>query len=163
MPNFTFGPKAALPDDATFSAALGVNPAGRLTDFDLYKAVKLIGDSRYGLCEAGDDIEGVLISVEVNTVNAGYGFGTILCKDAVVASNAGAGAIAVGAYVVAAAQPAVGTALTRVTSGPLTGNLPTPVRVATALELEASNFKWRVTSLLGGNGGVGTPILIQRI
>jgi hypothetical protein len=163
MAEFIFGVKAGLADDAVFSAALGVNVAGKLTSLDSFKVVKLIGDSRYGLAIDGDSIEGFLIAVEPSTVNNGFGFGSIQCKENFIVSNAGAGAIAVGALVVAAAQPAVGTALATVASGPLTGNRAAPVRAAAGAELTRPFFNWRVTSLLRGNGGVGTQILIERI
>lgn len=158
MAGFTFGPLAGLADDSTFSAALGVNPAGKLTDSDKGKCVKLIADSTYGLVADGNDIEGILLSVEPNTVNNGYGFGTVQCKERVVATNGGAAPIAVGAEVVAAAQPAVGTAITPISSGTQTGVYAPPVKAGTG-----TIFKWRVVSLLGGAGAVGTPILIERI
>lgn len=158
MTAFLFQPVVPLPDDATQNAALGVNPAGKLTDKDIGKALKLIGDSRYGVVADGDEIEAVLLSIEPFTVNDGYGFGTIQTKERVVASNAGAGAIAVGATVLAAAQPAVGTEITTLTTGTQTGVKPTPVKAGAP-----TKFLWRVVSLLGGNGGVGTTILIERI
>lgn len=158
MAAFQFGVPAGFVDSSTFSAALGVNAAGKLTDSDVGKAVKLIADSTYGLCADGNDIEGVLYSVEPATVNDGFGFGTILCDERFVGSNAGAGAIAVGAQVIAADQTAVGTALTAISSGVMTGVLPTPVKAGTG-----TVFKWRVISLLGGAGAVGTPILLERV
>lgn len=158
MTDFTFQPVVPLPDDATQSAALGVNAAGKLTDKDIGKAVKLIGDSRYGVVADGDDIEAVLISVEPVTVQNGLGFGTIQTKERIVAQNKGAGAIAVGAYVVAAAQPAVGTEIALLTSGTQTGVRPTPVKAGAGTQ-----FKWRVVSLLGGAGAVDSTILIERV
>lgn len=158
MADFKFGPLAGLADDSTFSAALGVSAGTKLTDSDKGKAVKLIADSNYGLCADGNDIEGILLSVEPITVNNGFGFGTVQHKERVVASNAGAGAIAVGAFVVAADQGAVGTALTPISSGTQTGVYPTPVKAGAG-----TLWKWRVISLLGGAGAVGTPILIERV
>ncbi len=155
MATFKFGVQAGLTDDATFGAALGVNPAGKLTDRDLYKAVKLSGDSTYSLCADGDEIEGILVAVEPSTVNAGYGFGTVQKKERVLARNMGA-AIAVGAYVVAAAQPAVGTAIGAESTGQSTGAQPTPVKSGTP-----ATYKWRVVSLIT-SGATGGIILIER-
>lgn len=158
MASFVMGVPAGFEDTSLCSAALGVNAAGKLTDYDLGKAVKLIADSTYGLCANGDDIEGQLVSVEPVTVNDGFGFGTIQVAERLVAKNSGGAAIAVGAEVIAAAQPAVGTAITAVSSGTQTGIRPMPVKSGTG-----AIFKWRVISLLGGAGAVGTPILIEKI
>lgn len=170
MTSFVMQPVVPLADDSTHNAALGVNAAGKLTDKDIGKALKLLGDSRYGVCSDGDEIEAVLLSVEPFTVNDGLGFGTIQTKERFVATNGGAGAIAVGAYVIAAAQPAVGTAITPVSSGTATGVAATPVKeraepslTGNAQTLTLPKFNWRVVSLLGGNGGVGTNILIERV
>ena len=156
--DFSFGIPVNMADDSVTSAALGVNAAGALTDKDIGKAVKLIGDSRYGVCADGDDIEGVLAAVAPHTVNSGYGFGSVQTKERIIAVNSGAGAIAVGAFVVAAAQPAVGTEIALVTTGAQTGTRPMPVKAGAGV-----SFKWRVVALLGGAGAVGAPLLIERV
>lgn len=158
MTDFVYSVLASLPDDAVVSAALGVNAAGKLTDFDKYKALKLAGNNNYVLAADGDDIEGVLVSVEPFTVNNGFGFGSVQTKDRIIARNDGAGAIAVRAQVIAAAQGAVGTANTTISTGALTGVTPTPVKAGTG-----AVFNWRVISLLGAAGAVGDPILIERV
>lgn len=170
MTSFVMQPVVPLADDSTQNAALGVNPAGKLTDKDIGKALKLIGDSRYGVCADGDEIEAVLLSLEPFTVNDGLGFGTIQTKERFVATNGDAGALAIGDYVVAAAQPAVGTAITPVASGTSTGVAATPVKkraepslTGNAQTLTLPKFNWRIVSLLGGNGGVGTNVLIERV
>ena len=163
MADFNFGVKTGSLPDTYVSAALGASTAAKLSDLDIGKVVKLGGDSRYIVASAGDQIEGFLKGVQPNTVNDGFSFGTVQVKEQKVVVNAGAGVIAIGAFVVAAAQPAVGTAIALVSSGRYKGERPAPVRVATAPELEASHFKWRVTSHLGGAGAVSAPMLIERI
>lgn len=156
--DFTFGVLVNMSEDSIISAALGANAAGKLTDKDIGKAVKLAGDSRYEVCADGNDIEGIVAAIEPHTVNAGLGFGSVQTQGRVVASNAGAAPIAVGAYVVAAAQPAVGTEIALLTTGTQTGTRPVPVKAGAG-----TVFKWRVIALLGGAGAVGTPILIERV
>ncbi len=85
-------------------------------------------------------------SLEPFTVNSGFSFGVVQTNGRVRAYNADAGALAVGAYVINAAQVAVGTAgLLRVKAGAGTA------------------FKWRVISLLGGSGAVASTVLIERV
>lgn len=158
MAAFQFGVPAGFASDSYIAAALGVAAGTKLTDLDIGKAVKLIADSNYGLVADGNDIEGVLVSVEPVTVNDGLGFGTVQVKERVVAISAGAGALTLGAYVVAAAQQAVGTAVTAVSSGPHTGVKGPNVKAGAGVL-----FKWRVVSLLSGAGAVGTPVLIEKI
>lgn len=162
MTDFVFNVVVPLADDSTTTAALGVNGSTPLTDKDLGKAVKLAGNNNYVVCSDGDDIEGVVLSVEPFTVNSGYGFGTVQTKERFVAKNSNAdnsnGPLAVGDFVVAAAQPAVGTAITAISSGNQTGVKPTPVKTGSG-----TNFKWRVISLLGGTGAVNSSVLIERV
>lgn len=158
MTTFTLGVPAGLAYDSTVSAALGVNAAGKLTSADLGKAVKLIADSNYGVCADGNEIEGVLLAVEPYTVKDGFGFGTIQTKERVVAINKDVGVLAIGAYVVAAAQAAVGTANTVVASGTQKGTYGPYVKAGAGVI-----FRWRVVAHFGGAGVVDTPILIERV
>lgn len=160
MTDFVAGISVNLADDALQSAALGVNAAGKLTDLDIGKAVKLIGDSNYGLCADGNDIEGILFSVEPFTVNAGFGFGTVQTKERIIGinKNGAALAMAVGDFAVAAAQPAVGTTITEITSGTQSGVRPTHVKTGAGVL-----FKWRVISLLGAAGAVDSLVLLERV
>ncbi len=155
---FVAGIHVNLSDDALQSAALGVNPAGKLTDLDIGKAVKLIADSTYGLCADGNDIEGILFAVAPHTVNSGYGFGTVQTKERIIGINKGVGVIAVGAFAVAAAQPAVGTTITEITSGTQSGVRPTHIK-----EGAGTLYKWRVISHLGGAGAVDSTVLLERV
>lgn len=166
MTQFFFGPLVPRPSDAVVSAALGVNSSGKFSDADIGKAVKLAANNNYVLCSEGDEIEGVVDSIEPFMVNNGFSFGSVQVKDRIVCSNGGAGAITVGTYVVADAQPALGTTITVLSTGTQSGVRPTPVKERTAFDPEAPvtyAFQWRVISLLGGNGGVGTTILCERV
>lgn len=86
-------------------------------DTEVGKPVKLTADSRYVLCAAGDEIEGVVTSVNGGTFD-GYSVGGIVTKgykqvtlDGLQATP-GTGAIAIGDYVVVGSVVAKDTALT---------------------------------------------------
>ena len=61
----------------TARVADGATAADQLTDADKYKLVKMKGDSRYGLCAAGDEIEGFLLSLESPHTYDGFHLGTV--------------------------------------------------------------------------------------
>lgn len=147
-----------IPDHYNIPAALGVNPAGKLTSLDAFKLVKLnAATGSYVLAASGEDIEGQLVAVEPNTVNDGFGFGTVQQRGTTTVTVEG-GTLAVGAYVVCGTAVAVGTAVAYVTSGPQT-NVVAPKVIAG----NGTIFRWRVCSLLGGAGTVGTTVLIERV
>lgn len=156
MATFQMYVEAGSAPDSYFTAALGVSSVP-LTSLDEGKAVKLVASDRYGVVADGDEIEGILAAVEPFTVNNGYGLGSIQRKERFIGKNLGA-TLAFGEKVVAAAQPAVGTAITEVTSGAQTGVRPTPVKTGTP-----TTHVWRVISLLGGGGLVNTHVLIERV
>ena len=93
---------------------------GRYADTEMGKAVKLVAESRYALCAAGDPIEGIISSVKLGTMD-GFSAGGIITSgykavtfDGLEATP-GTGTIAVGDYVVTGTVVAKDTALT----GPL--------------------------------------------
>lgn len=143
----------------TVKLGAGSGAANNLSDSDVGKLVKLTGDSRYDLCVAGDEIQGVITSVESATQN-GFSIGGILNKKARIWAVAdglqatpGTGVIAVGDYVVAGTITAKGTALT---------TFPKVCKATGAAT--TLNFKWRVASLYtAGTGAVGTQIVIEQI
>lgn len=123
------------------------------------KAVKLVAESRYDLCAAGDEIEGFITSVEAATQN-GYSIGGIVDKDAQWATadglqgTPGTGTIAVGDYVLAGTQTAKGTALAQYQK---------VTKATTQATVKGSPYNWRVESLGPvGTGAVGTMIVIRR-
>lgn len=150
----------------------GTGSANQWTDKEAGKAVKLIGDSRYGLCSVGDPIEGFVQTVAVAPAD-GYTVGSVMRgrRKWVVAdglqATPGTGAIAVGDYVVAGTMVAKDTALSGhqkvckatmqpgVTEASAVGDVNDMLKVALQ--------PWRVVSLgAAGTGAVGTAILIER-
>lgn len=140
------------------TARIGGNASGtRANDNDVGKPVKLVGDSNYGLCAAGDAIQGIVTSVETGLYD-GFFLGGVVGKGFHYATAdgsqaAGTGSLTVGQYVVAAAPEAIQVAK----SAPYL-----KVRSATdQAAAAAAPFKARVVSLADGNGAVGTTVVIE--
>jgi hypothetical protein len=135
--------------------------AGRLTDAEKGKFVKLVGSSRYDLAPVGSDIEGVIYAI-ATAPQDGFSVGSVAYEmeflevtlDGLQATP-GAGVLAVGDYVLVGTPVAKGTALTA------------PARVVKATDqaaAKASPFAWRVADLGSANSGaVGTKAIIQNI
>jgi hypothetical protein len=142
-------------DVVTARVGSAANLAGRLVDDDKGKFVKLAGDSQYGLCAAGDAIEGAFIALEPATQD-GWAIGSVqkdgrmnaICDG--LQATAGTGTIAIGDYVVAGTAVAAGTALT------------TAPKVCKATAQTATPMMWRVVSL-GVAGAVGDTCVIERV
>jgi hypothetical protein len=157
MAKFQFKPVLNFTDTITARLADGTGTANQLTDADVGKFVKLKGDSQYGLCAVGDEIEGV-----VNTANEqvadGYYLGGVAPNGRVevvldgLQGTPGTGVLAVGDYVVAGTVVARGTSL---------GGASPKVCKATAAA-SALVHKWRVVALYG-TGAVGQSALIERV
>jgi hypothetical protein len=135
--------------------------AAKYSNKEVGKAVKLAGLDNYVLCSAGDTIEGVISSSNLDNQGTvdGYAIGGIVDKgyksvtfDGLQAS-AGTGTIAAGDYVLAGTVTAVGTALS--------GNLKV-VKATDQAAAKAAPFKARVVSLgAAGTGAVGTTGVIE--
>lgn len=158
MAKFKFG--VILSESTMTTARLGdsTTPATNpLSDADVGKFVKLIGDSQYGMCAVGNEIEGVMNSVNTATQD-GYAVGGVQEEGRVAVTldglqaTPGTGVIAVGDYVVAGTVVARGTAL---------GAAKPKVCKATAAP-NALVFKWRVVSL-DGTTAVGQTGLIELV
>jgi len=150
MSTFAFNVKVNDPFASITEAALGATTGEGWGDEEVGKAVKLGAANNYVLCSDGDDIEGVVVSVEPNTVNEGFSFGSVQSDRRMLAVlDTGETAVAVGATVVAGAQEAVGTQ----TNGG-------KVVVATGAGVA---FKWRVIRLVSGTGEAGATVLIERL
>ena len=123
------------------------------TNAEIGKAVKLTGAGTYGLCAAGDKIEGIVNSSEYSLTGATRGGLSVggVRKSGFVEVIATV-ALAAGDKVVAAAQPAVGTKLTGIGNG----DVPcTPVQKAAADAV--APFLMRVVDLGPvGTGAAGT-------
>ena len=130
-------------------------------DKEIGKAVKLTAESRYELCAAGDAIEGIVSSSNLDSQGTldGYSVGGIayggykaVTFDGLQATP-GTGAIAIGDYVVTGTVVARGTAL----GGPLK-----VTKATTQADAKAAPFKARVVSLgAAGTGAVGTVGYIE--
>lgn len=104
-----------------------------LGDKDMYKLVKLVGDSQYGLCADGNAIEGFVVAVDGTGPYDGFALGTVQTNERFI--GVADADITIGKGVVAAAQEARGTPLKY--EGP-------------KIKLDSgSTSKWRVVAKLG--------------
>lgn len=171
MPKFILKETILQGSVTTVRLGAGTGTANQVDQKEVGKPVKLVAESRFDLCAAGDPIEAVVTSVEVATYDD-YSIGGVAstgCKEVTfdgLQATAGTGTIAVGDYVVAGTAVAKGTALTapmkvcKATQQP--GSVPADL---TAAGLQARNaaFAWRVASLgSAGTGAVGTVGIIER-
>ena len=149
------------PTEAGITARLGAaaGAGGNLSDLDVNKLVKLSAESTYNLAVAGDEIEGVITSVESATQNGWTIGGVSIEFDRMYVTfdglqgTPGVGVVAIGDYVVAGSITAKGTALSGYPK----------VCKATAAGT-GLNHKLRVVSLgSAGTGAVGTVGVIQRV
>lgn len=129
--------------------------ANYLTDVEIGKPVKLIGDSLYNLTAVGDQIEGFIAAVEGYTADD-FSIGSVnsqgrkrVTLDGLQATP-GTGTCAVGDYVVTGTVVAKGTALT------------VPPKVCKATTQTGMYFAWRIVSL-EGSGAVGQYAVIERV
>lgn len=144
-------------------AAIGTDATkGTFTDKDFGKPLKLVADSTYGLCADGDQIEEVFeaLATQQTTVNGGYQIGTIR-DDGQARAIVGSGTVTIGAYVVAAAQAAIGTSNSP-SAKPTHAYMKVKVAGDAAAQA-ATTFKWRVVAIHTGSGGVNSEILIERV
>lgn len=150
----------------------GTGTSNNLSYLDEGKLVKLVGESRYDLCAAGDLIERQIGKIEPAT-SAGYTVGGVFRAEKMyvradgLQATAGTGVIAVGDWVVAGTITAKGTALTdypKVCKATVQlGAVPADLTAAGAQVL-ASKHAWRVVSLGPvGTGAVGTAIVIELV
>ena len=145
-------------DTECITARLGAGSgsANYVTDLELNKPVKLVGDSQYNLCAAGDQIEGFIRAVETWTaddfsIGSGQNEGRVKVTLDGLQATPGTGVIAVGDYVVA------GTAVAKGTS--LGSAYP---KVCKATTQTGMYFAWRVVSL-DGTTAVGQTATIERV
>lgn len=162
--------------DKTFKTArvgAGTGTANHITDKEVGKIHKLIGDSQYGLAVAGDPIEGFLAAVEAATLDD-YSIGSIQTngRKTVIAdglqATPGTGAIAVGDYVVTGTVVAKGTALTDYLPKVCKATVQPGTTEAGAVtdvneHIKVTLFPWRVVSILTGTGAVGDKLVIERV
>ena len=126
----------------TARLADGTGEANQLKDADVGKFLKLVGDSQYGLCAAGDEIEGFLLALEPPMTYDGYYLGTVQTDKRFRAVSEGV--LNMLGEVVCGTVTARGTALTGV--GPA-------VKAGTP-----TKYRWRVVAAIGQNVAAGAPI-----
>lgn len=170
------------------TARLADGASGSATQFTMTengKFVKLIGDSQYGLCAAGDRIEGVINVANDIPPAEGFNLGSVVgvtggrfrvLLDGAQATP-GTGTVAVGDYVVAGSVTARGTALPgkpKVCKATAQPGAVVAAADATLAGINAAlatisagqangNRGWRVVALITGTGAVGQTALIERV
>jgi hypothetical protein len=183
MAKFLMSERILEGDKQTARLGAGTGSSNQVGDKEVGKAVKMVADSRYDLCAAGDPIEAFIKSVEAATLD-NYTVGTVQVggRKEVLAdgleATAGTGTLAVGDYVVCGTVVAKGTALADESSMKVTKATNQPgaaitiaavadvnddgaeikVEVDAALvkvasQLKNATFGWRVVSL--GSAGTG--------
>ena len=143
-------------EPVTARLGAGSGSANYVTDVEIGKAVKMIADSQFNLCAAGDAIEGFVTAVETYTADD-FSIGSVqsdgrkrVILDGLQATP-GTGTCAVGDLVVAGTVTAKGTALASYCP-----------KVCKATSQSAVLFNWRIVSL-EGTGAVGQYATISRI
>lgn len=143
--------------------------ANYVTDLEIGKAVKLIADSQYSLCAAGDPIHGFITAVQTYTADD-FSIGSVQLEgrkrvilDGLQATP-GTGAVAVGDYVVCGTVTAKGTAVAapkvcKATNQP--GAVPGDLTAAGQQAMNAI-YAWKVISL-EGTTAVGQYAVIERV
>lgn len=163
MATFTFSELTEDPLAQIESVALGAGSNEYDSD-DVGKAVKLSGANTAVLCVEGDEIEGFITSVEGNTVNSGYSFGSIKRNRRMLAEVGAnqSGNITLYGLVVADAQAAAGTAgIAKVKDGTAASQSGTTPFAYT--ERTPNTFLWRVIRIVSGTGATGDTVLLERI
>lgn len=159
MTDFAFGENVTDAIKDTVSAALGAAANSGIGEKELNKAYKMGTAQNYVPCADGDPIEGFVNAVEPWTVNGGFSFGSIQRRGRKTVQNgAGQAQLAVGDYVVAYTQTAIGTA----------GLAQVKKATATAAADDgalnnAGLYAWRVIRILTGTGVAGDQVLIERV
>lgn len=185
MPKFLMQERILEGNKQTSRLGAGTGAANHVDDKEIGKAVKLVAESRYNLCVAGDPIEAFVTSVEAATLDD-FTIGTVqvggrkeVLADGLQATP-GTGTIAVNDFVVAGTMVAKGTALadessqkvTKATEQPgtavvLADNLVATINaglVKVAAQQKNGLHGWKVVSLGSvGTGAVGTKIVIERV
>lgn len=165
----TFAFDVTVPAQEIISTALGTGSGNTFqSPYDIGKPVTLAAANNHVLAAASAEIDGFVTSIEPSTVNGGYSFGGILVEGrilAVVGANQGATPMAVGDYVVADVQDALGTAVS--STGSWTnypGSAPsTPTGPTAKVKTGAPTKKfWRCIRKVSGTGAAGSVVLLER-
>lgn len=161
-----------VPQAAARTVRLGTTGAKFVPD-DAGKVIKLAAESQFNLCAAGDHIEAIVAAVET-APSGGFSIGSIYESGAFFAvadgiqATPGTGTIAVGDFVVAGTQTALGTKLTSFPKVCKATFQPFAAEAAALTDVndmvKAALFGWRVVSLgTAGTGAVGTTLVVERV
>lgn len=148
MTDFYFTQLVNDPPASVLSAAIGVDADNKLGTVDVGKGMKLAANQSYVAVATTDEIEGVLVSISPETVNDGFSFGGVQVDRRILATVGAtqAGALAIGAHVVADIPVAIGTAgLVEVQVG------------------APADHKWRVLRHVSGTGVTGDTVLLEKV
>jgi len=153
MTQFVFTELVNDPHADVISTALGVDANNKLNDNDIGKPVKLAANNNYVLCADGDDIEGFLVSMEANTVNDGFSFGSVRRNKRMIAQvEAGELAtLSVGLFAAAGVQT---VAINVAQAYP---------QVIVATIAATTVDAWRVIRVISGTGVAGDLVLIEKV
>lgn len=167
----------SVPDAAAVTVRYGAGSgtANQVTQAEVGKFCKLVGESRYDNCAAGDLIEGAVYAVELAPQN-GFSIASVLSERGTrmsvtfdgLQATPGTGTVALGDYVVTGTVVAKGTALTafpKVCKATLQPGTTEAAAVGDVNDhIKAAMFAWRVVSLgAAGTGAVGTTGVIERV
>ena len=150
------------------SSALGTGGSNLFTSpNDIGKPVVLASSNNHTLAAAGNEIDGFVNSVEPYLVNGGYSFGGVLTHgrvQAIVGANQGGTPMAVGDYVVADTQSALGTVGAAQAWTTYPGTQPSNPTGPTALVKTGAPTKkfWRCMRIISGAGAAGSVVLLER-
>lgn len=154
---FRIVPTAPMKSGQTVALGAGNTPNDNLSNSDEGKLVKLVGESRYNLTAAGDEIEGLIYAVEQAT-QGGFTIGSIVKSGTFfvtfdgLQATPGTGSVSVGDYVVAGTPTVKGVVLDKAP------------KVCKATNQGEQKHLWRVVSLgTAGTGAVGTVGVIERV
>jgi hypothetical protein len=164
MTAFAF--EETVPEPTRLSSALGDGVTKWQSAYDVGKAVKMSTAQNHVLCATNDEIDGFVKTIEIFSVNNGYSFGSVQIDgwiEAVVGPNQGATPMAVGDFVLADTQIALGTGtpVPQWTNPPGTPpSMPTgpTARVRTG---SPTRKRWRVMRIKSGAGAAGSVVLLR--
>lgn len=146
-----------------FSCMIGTDAteSAKLTEKDAGKAVKFatgLPDSRVVFCADGDEIGGQLITVEASQTSAGFKVGTVRFPSSPMFTgiNKGAGALAIGDEVVAAAQAAAGEP----NNAPPYHEMLAVKKAGSALN---NGTRLRVVAIQKGTGATNSIVTLSRV
>lgn len=165
----TFKFKTTVPAPSFMSTALGVTGDANhfKSAYDIGKPVILGTAHNHVLATAGAEIAGFVASIEPFTVNGNFSFGSIQTEGwaiAIVGANQGATPMAVGDFVVADTQLALGTVGANQSWTDYPGTIPSLPTGPTAKVKTGTPSKklWEVMEIITGTGVAGDEVLLRR-